>query len=144
MFFLWTLTLYWIHRFTHLFPLVRQYHYSHHITINKNLASGCLNKWHWNNLFLFNDNKESTLDLWITEVIPTIVFCAITNHWWILGGYYVWAAFVQEQIEHNPKVDLPLLLSGRKHLIHHKHVNSNFGLFSCCWDRLFGTYRHYV
>jgi sterol desaturase/sphingolipid hydroxylase (fatty acid hydroxylase superfamily) len=84
----------------------------------------------------------STLDLWITEVIPTLVFSLITGQWWISVFYYVWAAFVQEIIEHNPKVDLyPFLTSGKWHLIHHHNTSVNYGLFIPTWDILFGTFK---
>lgn len=140
-FFLWTLILYWIHRIGHKLPFVNYYHSNHHSFINKNLKKGNLNTWHWNNLLLFNDNKESTIDLWITEVTPTLLFCFVTNQWWIFVFYYLWAAFIQEPIEHNPNVDIPFILSGRRHLIHHKNSASNYGLFFSIWDRIFGTYR---
>ena len=141
-FFLWTCMLYWIHRIGHKIPFVMHYHLVHHSFINKNLKSGELNGWHWNNLFLFNDNIESTIDLWITEVTPTIVFALVTNQWWILVFYYIWAAFIQEPIEHNPNINLPFILSGKRHLIHHKHSNKNYGLFFPIWDIVFRTYKN--
>jgi len=142
MFLLWTLVLYWTHRAAHLIPYIRYFHLNHHFTINRNLKNNCLNTWHWNNLLLYNDNCKSTFDLWITEVIPTIIFCAITTEWWILGFYYVWAALIQESIEHNPNVNLPLLMSGKKHLVHHKNSNKNYGLLFSFWDKIFRTYKH--
>jgi len=140
-FLIWTLMLYWIHRAGHTVPAFRKYHFNHHQTINKNIRTGIHNKWHWNNLFLFNDNWPSTIDLWITEVIPTLIFSLVTGQWWISIFYYVWAAFIQEPIEHNPKVNLPILTSGQWHLVHHKNANKNFGLFFSLWDIIFGTYQ---
>jgi len=133
-FLLWTFILYWIHRSVHKIPVVRDYHWNHHNFIN---AEKHPNSWQWNNLFLFNDNWPSTLDLWLTEVIPSFLFSWITGQWWIMGFYYVWAAFIQESIEHNPKINLPFLTSGKWHLLHHKHRNKNFGLFFPLWDKLF-------
>lgn len=93
-------------------------------------------------MFLFNDTWMSTLDLWITEVIPTLIFSLVTGYWWISVFYYLWAAFVQEIIEHNPKFDVfPLLTSGRWHLIHHHNTSVNYGLFTPVWDIAFGTYK---
>lgn len=134
-FFLWTFILYWIHRVVHILPILNKIHWNHHRYINLNNTT-----WKFNNLFLFNDNWTSTLDLWITEVIPTLIFSSITGQWWIIVFYYLWAALLQESIEHNSKFDLPLLTSGRWHLIHHKTPNKNFGLFFSCWDILFKTY----
>jgi sterol desaturase/sphingolipid hydroxylase (fatty acid hydroxylase superfamily) len=98
-------------------------------------------KWHWNNLFLFNDNWTSTLDLWLTEVIPTIIFSVITGQYWLCVFYYIWAAFFQESIEHNSNFNLKGFTSGQWHLIHHRQPNKNYGLFFPVWDILFGTYK---
>jgi sterol desaturase/sphingolipid hydroxylase (fatty acid hydroxylase superfamily) len=127
--------LYWIHRIGHLLPVIKAMHLHHHKFILNNPT-----KWHWNNLLLFNDDWTSTVDLWITEVIPTLIFSIVTGQYWISVFYYVWAAFIQESIEHNDKVDLPILTSGKWHLIHHRSSN-NYGLFYPLWDIVFGTYK---
>jgi sterol desaturase/sphingolipid hydroxylase (fatty acid hydroxylase superfamily) len=133
----WTFCLYWIHRIGHKTPIVKTAHLDHHKFINIHGKT----KWHWNNLFLFNDTWMSTIDLWITEVIPTLIFSWITGHWWISVFYYLWAALIQEVIEHNPKVNMLLLTSGQWHLVHHTNPAKNFGLFLPVWDKLFGTYK---
>lgn len=135
-FLLWTLTLYWIHRLGHYLPYVREIHLHHHTYVLKNNVG-----WHWSNLFLFNDDWTSTIDLWVTEVIPTLLFSLITGQWWISVFYYVWAAFIQESIEHNSNVNMPILTSGKWHLMHHKN-KVNYGLFTPLWDIVFRTYRH--
>lgn len=131
----WTLLLYWIHRLGHVLPVVRDYHLDHHryVLLNKT-------QWHWNNLFLFNDTWKSTIDLWITEVIPTLLFSYFTGQYWIAIFYYLWAAFIQESIEHNQNFNIPLLTSGKWHLIHHRS-SFNYGLFFPIWDLIFGTYK---
>jgi sterol desaturase/sphingolipid hydroxylase (fatty acid hydroxylase superfamily) len=108
----------------------------HHAYVNTHETG-----WHWSNLFLFNDTWTSTLDLWITEVVPTIIFSAVTGQWWLCAFYYVWAAFIQEPLEHNNSINIPFLTHGRWHLIHHKNVKQNFGLFFPVWDVMFGTYK---
>lgn len=133
-FLLWTFLLYWIHRIVHNISLLRDIHRDHHRFISQNSV-----KWHWSNLFLFNDTWMSTLDLWITEVIPTAIFSLITGQIWIFLFYYTWAALFQESIEHNPNINFPLLTSGRWHLLHHRNVNKNFGLFFSIWDIIFLT-----
>lgn len=139
-FLLWTLMLYWIHRAAHEIALIKTYHHNHHKVIAMNLKNATPNTWHWSNMFLFNDNLPSTLDLWMTEVIPTSLFCFVTGQWWIFVFYYLWAAFIQESIEHNANFDIPILTSGRWHLIHHTNSHKNFGLFFPIWDKLFDTY----
>lgn len=137
----WTLYLYIIHRAIHAvgqkyLPLAFLAHADHHKYINTHEQT----RWHWNNIFLFNDTWTSTLDLWITEVIPTLLFSWITGEWWLSVFYYFWAAFVQETIEHNPNFDwYPFITSGRWHLLHHWDTRVNFGLFIPVWDWMFGT-----
>jgi sterol desaturase/sphingolipid hydroxylase (fatty acid hydroxylase superfamily) len=137
----WTFCLYWIHRAGHKIQFVNKFHQDHHLFINRNGGTS----WHWNNLFLYNDTWKSTIDLWITEVIPTVIFSAITGHWWIAIFYYFWAALLQEVIEHNPKFNLyPWLTSGQWHLVHHRSQRKNFGLFLPIWDKMFGTFKHHA
>jgi sterol desaturase/sphingolipid hydroxylase (fatty acid hydroxylase superfamily) len=135
-FLLWTLMLYWIHRAVHKIPVINSLHLHHHKFILNNPT-----KWHWNNLLLFNDDWTSTVDLWITEVIPTLIFSLITGQYWISIFYYVWAAFIQESVEHNPKINIPMITSGRWHLLHHRS-SYNYGLFFPIWDILFKTNKH--
>lgn len=131
----WTLVLYVMHRLAHTIPVLQRLHNAHHKTIKKNNKS----KWHWNNLFLYNDNWPSTADLWISDVIPTIVVAAIFNAWWILGIYYIWAAFFQEQLEHNTRINFYPFTFGRWHMMHHTTPTCNYGLFFPLWDKIFRT-----
>jgi sterol desaturase/sphingolipid hydroxylase (fatty acid hydroxylase superfamily) len=144
-FFAWTLLLYWIHRVGHSVPFIQKFHREHHKFISANVkVNQPPNDWHWSNLFLFNDNWNSTIDLWLTEVIPTIVYSWMTGQWWISVFYYIWAAFIQERIEHNPKFDIyPFLTSGQSHLVHHNNPEKNYGLFFPIWDKMFGTFKNH-
>jgi sterol desaturase/sphingolipid hydroxylase (fatty acid hydroxylase superfamily) len=136
----WTLLLYWIHRIAHKIDFLKKYHFDHHNFILKKLRNNQIpTQWHWSNLFLYNDTIKSTIDLWFTEVIPTILFSLITGQWWIFIFYYLWAALVQEIIEHNPKINYPILTSGKWHLMHHTTGNKNYGLFFPLWDFIFNT-----
>ena len=139
-FFVWTFVLYWIHRIGHNIPWINVFHEDHHQYINEHGKTN----WHWNNLFLYNDTWMSTVDLWITEVIPTILFAALTGQWWIFAFYYLWAALIQEVVEHNPNFNwYPFLTSGRWHLEHHNDMRVNFGLFIPLWDIMFGTFKQH-
>jgi len=94
----------------------------------------------WKNIFLFFDTWNSTVDQWLTEVIPTIIISLVLQQWWLLAFYYVWAAFIQEAVEHNDKINLyPFITSGRWHLIHHDTPNKNYGVFFPIWDIIFKT-----
>lgn len=134
-FLLWTLFLYIVHRAVHVIPVMRAVHLDHHAYVNNHTTG-----WHWNNIFLYNDTIKSTVDLWITEIIPTLLFAIAFGQYWLIVFYYIWAAFFQEAIEHNINIDLPVLTSGRWHMIHHRSPY-NYGLFIPVWDMIFGTYK---
>ena len=140
-FLMWTLLLYWIHRIGHSIPIIKDYHFDHHKFVLTQLRQGKQpTAWHWNNMFLFNDTWRSTIDLWITEVLPSLLYSWVTGQWWIIIFYYLWASLLQESIEHNPNIDIPMFTSGKWHLIHHYNGSKNFGLFFPWWDKLFGSY----
>jgi Delta7-sterol 5-desaturase len=139
-FFVWTFFLYWIHRASHRIAFLKTFHFDHHnFILTKLRKKEQPTRWHWSNLFLFNDTWKSTLDLWMSEVIPTFLFSWLTGQWWILIFYYLWAALIQEIVEHDPSFDVPILTSGRWHLLHHTTSTKNYGLFTSLWDRVFGS-----
>jgi len=136
-FILWTLLLYTTHRAAHVIPFMRYYHADHHKQVTQQTVQGL----NWKNFFLYFDSINSTIDQWLTEVIPTIIFSFITNQWWIAIFYYIWAGYIQEAIEHNSKINLyPFLTSGKWHLIHHEQPNKNYGVFTPVWDMIFGSW----
>lgn len=115
----------------------KTFHKEHHRYVAQKSFSP---KWHWSNIFLFNDNLSSTIDYWITEVIPTIIFSWLTGNWWIFGIYYVWASTLQEFLEHNVKYNLYPLTTGKWHMVHHLETPSkNYGVFIRLWDKIFNT-----
>lgn len=134
-FFLWTFIIYWIHRLCHNVPALSYFHKFHHRYVAKNSIT-----WHWNNLFLFNDDWPSTIDYWITEVLPTLIFVIVTEQWWLGIGFYVYAAFIQEWLEHNPNFSLyPFYTSGKWHILHHTAPPCNYGIGTPFWDWVFKT-----
>jgi len=130
----WTLYLYLCHRLVHVTPIIKNFHRHHHVFILTNQTS-----WKWNNLFLYNDDIVGTIDLWITDVLPTILFCFMFDSWYILLFYWCWAALLQEKLEHNPNVNVFGCTFGKWHLEHHRTPNKNFGLFFPVWDKIFKT-----
>lgn len=135
----WTFCIYWMHRFVHEFEFLRQYHMDHHAHVTNETLSGV----NWKSMLLWFDSWKSTVDQWIMEVIPTIIISLITGHWWLMVFYYVWAAFIQEAIEHNKKINLyPFITSGKWHLIHHQDATKNYGVFFPIWDIMFGTWKN--
>jgi hypothetical protein len=113
-----------------------QFHTDHHNQVTQETIQG----FNWKNIFLWFDSWKSTVDQWLTEIIPTIIICLITDQLWLFVAYYVWAAFIQENIEHNEKINLyPFLTSGKWHLIHHQDPTKNYGVFFPLWDMIFQT-----
>lgn len=133
-FIIWTFVLYWTHRLGHTLPVVKYFHFKHHYFIKHNHT-----KWHWSNLLLFNDTWECTIDLWLTEIIPTLILAYIFNSPWLFVCYYVWASLFQERYEHNKDINVYPITSGQWHLTHHKTGRYNYGIFLPVWDKLFGT-----
>lgn len=134
----WTLLIYVMHRLAHIVPAMRRFHDDHHSQVTDGTIKGP----DWRNLLLFFDNWRSTIDQWLVEVIPTIALAMATGHWWLAVAYYVWAAMIQEAVEHNDKIDLyPFITSGRWHLVHHDDPSKNFGVFIPVWDLVFGTWK---
>lgn len=128
---------YWIHRITHMNEFLNSFHKRHHENVTSEIVG---QSWDWKQIFIWIDDLESTIDQWLMEVIPTIIFCWVFNQWWLLVFYWIWAAFVQERVEHNSKLNLyPFITSGRWHLVHHKEHEKNFGVFFPIWDIVFGT-----
>lgn len=137
-FILWTFTIYWMHRLAHAWSFMRQFHIDHHAQVTNATIQGLS----WKNAFLWFDTINSTVDQWLTEVVPTFIISAVTGHWWLFVAYYVWAAFIQEAIEHNKRINLyPFLTSGKWHLIHHQDPTRNYGVFIPVWDLIFGTWK---
>jgi sterol desaturase/sphingolipid hydroxylase (fatty acid hydroxylase superfamily) len=138
-FFAWTFIIYWVHRIAHIFPSLIITHRGHH-----RFVAGHTITWHWSNIFLFNDDWTSTIDFWITEVIPTAIFVFITEQWWLGIGFYLYAAFLQEWFEHNKHFNgYPFYTSGKWHLLHHTAPRCNYGIGTPFWDWVFNTNKTY-
>ena len=135
-FFLWTLLMYIMHILAHNVPFLMYYHSDHHFQV----ATNNVGTWKWTNLILYIDTWETTVDQWLTEVIPTFIFSLVTGAWWIFISYYIWSATFQEMVEHNPRVDIyPFEVSGKWHLVHHEYPGKNYGIIHPLWDMVFGT-----
>lgn len=137
-FFIWLLVLYWAHRLAHVVPYIKEIHSDHHKFV---LRSKYGTEWRLNNLILYNDTIRNTLNLWITEVIPTLTFSYVTGQWWIFIFYYIWAAFFQQTLKYDKDEDIFLLTPGMWSMIHYRRTNLNFGLFISFWDIVFKTNR---
>jgi sterol desaturase/sphingolipid hydroxylase (fatty acid hydroxylase superfamily) len=133
-FILWNFMIYCNHRLAHILPFY-YLHDEHHRLVKTNSESGP----NWKNYFLYLDNLKVTLDNWIIEVIPTLIFSYITGYWIFSVFHYIWTAFLQEHLEHNPKLNLYPFTFGKWHMMHHSNYNCNYGLLIPIWDRIFGT-----
>ena len=138
---IWTFFIYWLHRIVHVTEWTNYYHSDHHRYITENWNNELENPtgWNWTDVFLIEDTWKSTVDLWLTEVIPTILYSSITGQWWILVMYWLWSSMIDEVIEHNPKFNVPFIAAGKWHLSHHIRDSVNFGLHTPLWDVIFRT-----
>ena len=134
-FLLWTLVLYWVHRAVHKLPYLKDIHKEHHRYVVRSKESGIALR----HLLLVHKSKDYTIDLWITEVIPTIVFSLLTGQIWILIVYYVWAALFQTSTKYDSNFDVFPITWGSWTLLHYRHNSNNFGSVFSLWDRLFKT-----
>jgi sterol desaturase/sphingolipid hydroxylase (fatty acid hydroxylase superfamily) len=133
----WTFMIYWLHRTFHVVPILKEVHLAHHRHVTLGTGS---NGWNWKHMFLWIDDWKGTVDQWLMEIIPTIIFCWVFGQWWLLFFYWLWTAFIQERIEHNKNFNMfPILTSGSWHLVHHRNCNVNFGVFFPIWDIIFKT-----
>ena len=140
-FILWTFVIYWSHRIFHIIPILEKIHWCHHNYVTTGTGS---TGWNWKHMFIWVDNLDGTIDQWLMEVIPTIIFSWATGQWWMCVFYWAWTAFIQERIEHNSKVNLmPFITSGKWHLVHHQDSTKNFGVFFPIWDWIFGNYKEH-
>lgn len=131
----WTLLIYTLHRLVHQIPALSYFHREHHRFVRENEIT-----WHWSNIFLWNDNFKSTIDYWTTEVLPTLIFSVLTEQYWIMIFFYIYAAFIQERLEHNNNFNLyPFYTSGKWHVLHHTRYPCNFGIITPFWDWIFKT-----
>jgi sterol desaturase/sphingolipid hydroxylase (fatty acid hydroxylase superfamily) len=139
----WSFVMYWAHRAAHSLPTLRRWHNDHHAYVLKTVLRSHPNvmTWEWNNIFLFNNTWRSTVDFWITDVIPTLLFVLVTGQVWFGVIYYLYCAFLQESLEHNPKFEMYPFVPGAWHLEHHKHGNQNFGVWFPIWDIVFKTHQ---
>lgn len=134
-FLLWTFIIYWIHRISHMTPVLGRLHIKHHSYVRNHDIT-----WHWTNIFLYNDDWGSTVDYWVTEVIPTFLFSWLTGQWWLIICFYFYGAFIQEWVEHNKNFNAyPVYTSGKWHRLHHTHYPCNFGIITPLWDIVFKT-----
>ena len=137
---LWTLLIYCTHRLAHSIPALWHFHQAHH-------AVSYDGKWEfswWNLIGWFNDWR-STLDQWLTEIIPTILYILLFHDAWPIAVLYYIDSFLSEGItDHNPRIAVPGLAMGRYHLAHHADMTMNFDLYTHFWDWVFGTRHHVV
>lgn len=133
---LWTMMIYWTHRLAHRLPCLWRFHSAHHAVEYKGEYEF---SW-WNLVGWFNDWK-STIDQWLTEIIPTTLFVLVFPQAWpILVIYYVDGFVLAEGLtDHNPRIDIPALSMGKYHLRHHADMSGNYDLYFRLWDKVFGT-----
>lgn len=149
-FLLWTLASYALHRLAHVkspYNPLFKIHLAHHKAEygkEKNYDF----KWPgWRSFVLWFGDLQSTLDVWITLIIPAIVVSILftQTHFTVLIGVYLYEVFLSEHnLDHNPEITGPItrvLAIGQYHLTHHHYPKYNYGLYLTLWDIVFITTR---
>lgn len=121
---------YWMHRALHHKFFYKRFHHTHHLSTNPTpLASFCFHP------------VEAILEFaWI---FPVILLLPVNRY---LLVAYATVSFLNN-VKGHLGLDLfpghtnTLINSAKHHSLHHKHFNSNFGLYFLVWDRVFKTER---
>jgi sterol desaturase/sphingolipid hydroxylase (fatty acid hydroxylase superfamily) len=149
-FLLWSFCAYSLHRLAHLKstynPLFR-IHLAHHLTEYGKEDTYAFQWPAWPSYLLWFDDLNSSLDVWITLVLPAAVVSLIIpqTHFSVLGFVYLYEVFLSEHnLDHNPQICgavTSVLAIGNYHLTHHHYPRYNYGLYLTLWDYVFVTVR---
>lgn len=147
-FLLWSLFSYSIHRAAHIkskYNPLFKIHLAHH-KAQYGKEKDYRFKWPgWKAYFLWFDDLASSLDVWITLILPAILVSLVfpQSHFTVLALVYLYEVFLSEHnLDHNPEIDGPIthiLAVGQFHLTHHHYPKYNYGLYLTLWDLVFVT-----
>lgn len=131
----WTFIAYWTHRAAHAFDFLWKFHREHHVVVYEGKF-----EFSWWNLVGWVNDWKSTLDDWLTEIIPLGLYIWIFPAAWpVVIYYYIDSSLSEGILDHNPRIDVPGLAMGRYHLAHHDDMRVNFDNYTRLWDWVFGT-----
>ncbi|MEJ0062639.1 MAG: sterol desaturase family protein [Alphaproteobacteria bacterium] len=146
-FFLSTFFSYWMHRLAHVHkpwnPLWINHKPHHQIKYDEHTP---VMVYDWREFIFWFGTWKQTLDVWITDTIPTILAACIIGGagWYILAFHYFYHVFLSGGLlEHNVKIKGPItriLACGQFHMQHHRKFDRNFGFVIGLWDYVFRTY----
>ncbi|MEZ5439945.1 MAG: sterol desaturase family protein [Lysobacterales bacterium] len=149
-FLLWTLAIYWLHRWSHIHHRLNPLwwiHRAHHA--EPYLRQDSRPSWpHWGQYLFWLGGVRLSLDVILVMTLPLLLITWIWPQFGIplLVFHYFYEVFLSESVlDHNPRVTgrwTHWFAWGDFHLHHHVHLQRNFGLLVCCWDWLFGTSEH--
>lgn len=71
-----------------------------------------------------------------------LVPCHYPTHFAMLFFTAIWATYIHDAMEYNPRVlGFALVMGSRYHTMHHTHYTCNYGQMLTLCDRLWGTFR---
>lgn len=149
-FLLWTLISYALHRLAHTksrYNPLFKIHLAHH-KAEYGKEENYKFKWPgWRSFVLWFDDLKSSLDVWITLILPAVLVSLLfpTTHFAVLIFVYFYEVFLSEHnLDHNPEITgfvTRVLAIGQYHLTHHHYPKYNYGLYLTIWDIVFVTTR---
>ncbi|WP_343564317.1 sterol desaturase family protein [Kiloniella sp. b19] len=139
-FLVFTFVTYWTHRIAHCWKPLWYLHEAHHsVPYKGEYEFSLLNLVGW-----YNDWR-STLDVWVTEVLPMAGLVLLWPATWPLAVlFYIDNVLSEGLTDHNPRINIPGLAMGKYHIEHHKDMSVNFDGYFRLWDKVFGTQRNVV
>lgn len=146
-FLVWTLVMYWLHRWSHAHhrrnPLWWIHAAHHRIPYLSRPPDSKLPR--WPQFLLWLGNWRASLDVLLVMTLPLVIIAFIAPQYGIplLVFHYFYEIFFSEYLlDHNPRIHGRITHTfawGDYHLHHHAHPRRNFGLMITLWDRVFGT-----
>lgn len=144
---LWTLAIYWLHRWSHIhhrFNPLWWIHRAHHA--EPYLREDSRPQWPKLGQFLFwLGGVRLSLDVILVMTLPLLAIVWVWPQYALplLVFHYLYEVFLSESVlDHNPRITnraTRWFAWGDFHLHHHVNLKKNYGLMLGLWDFVFGT-----
>lgn len=124
---------YWLHRAQHRIPWLWRYHMVHHSDVNVSASS--VGRHHW-----FEEGFRYFI---VTAPLVVLMGGAHGAPVWVLGFIVLNGIFMHWNVSFRFGMLERLVITPAYHRLHHsieeRHYDTNFGVFTQLWDRVFGT-----
>ena len=124
---------YWLHRAQHRLPWLWRFHMVHHSDVN--VSASTVGRHHW--------LEEGFRYFFITAPLIVLMGGAKEAPVWVFGFILLNGIFMHWNVSFRFGLLERFLITPSYHRLHHsieeRHYDTNFGVFTQLWDRLFGT-----